>query len=325
MGGSRGTAESLCAGTTGESPAYPGAGAARGSRPASPTPDRRAGPPSPRCSSLAYRARRAATKTPTSSAARSNPKAPAPSPNRAAIAVDNNSGDVFVFDRATNTVDRYGAAGTCIEAFKVGPRAKGAISAEGIAVDNAAGSPRPDDLYVVNKQAHVQTIEKYKFEGGKAVHAATISTWKNGAVEQGFGDINGIAVDSKGQLGRLRRSRRTGRRPGSIEGSPEIATFSNGEPNAFVSALSVESEAECTCPPGAARLRRRARQLRLLHRAAARKRKRQMRTGPHARQDRLQRRPGVPPKAELALPARHGMDDRRGRQRDDRRGLHRQR
>jgi hypothetical protein len=162
------------------------------------------------------------------------------------VAVDEVTHEVFVYDRGKNSLDRFngnGTAGECTLHKKLVGGEAGEATNEGIAVDNSATSPSRGDIYVVNPGAH--EIAKYKVEPGgalKLVHI--IKKFKNPAEgKEGeykeFGEIYGLAVDSKGDLW-------------VYEGAENrIWEFSNVEPPEVQTLLSeLTFEATCASRPG---------------------------------------------------------------------------
>jgi len=149
------------------------------------------------------------------------------------VAVNNATGEIYVFDREVNSVDRFAQDGTCIEAFKAGPRPKGSPTFEGIAVDNSAG-PSSEAIYVVNAEAKGQLIAKFRIVSGKAVKVGEIKTEIEGAPAE-FKFTHGIGVDGAGNLYVYW---------GGKELSAVIEKFSGGEPNTKVSSVPFGGECQ---------------------------------------------------------------------------------
>jgi hypothetical protein len=141
------------------------------------------------------------------------------------VAVNHTSGDVYVYNRSNNSVDRVSQSGTCITHLKgYAPATKGEIANEGIAVDNSSTSPSFGDVYVVGG-AEEHVIYKFKPEGSNLIQVGATP------IEHEFEAIHGIAVDASGKLW-------------VYEGNA-IDQFSNAEANAFVSQLPIEEGTIC--------------------------------------------------------------------------------
>jgi hypothetical protein len=120
------------------------------------------------------------------------------------VAVDEATGEIFVFDRGSNSVDRFSSAGACLEHFKLGTaeKEKGKAGDEGLAVDNSPASPSFGDVYVVKGgKEQLDAIYKLKVNGeGKLETIAEIETFNEEGIEQPFEEIRGLAVDASGGL-----------------------------------------------------------------------------------------------------------------------------
>jgi len=126
------------------------------------------------------------------------------------VAVGEAGGDVYVFDRATNAVDRFSSTGACLAHHNVGKAETGEAGNEGIAVDNSPSSPSSGDVYVVDAEEHA--ILKFKPEENgslklvtkiKEFHRSEKVEGKTEVVEEFSefeGEIHGIAVDASGGL-----------------------------------------------------------------------------------------------------------------------------
>jgi hypothetical protein len=110
-----------------------------------------------------------------------------------ALAIDEASGEVFVYDRAKNSVNGFGPTGECLIHFKVSPAAKGEVDNEGIAFDNSGGASG-GDLYVVAPDEHA--IRKFHVSGASAEPRGGPIRAESESVEP----IYGIGVDGEGGL-----------------------------------------------------------------------------------------------------------------------------
>jgi DNA-binding beta-propeller fold protein YncE len=152
------------------------------------------------------------------------------------VAVNDSTGEVFVFDRANNSVNRFSSAGACLTHFKVGKHEKGTFHNEGLAVDNSNG-PSAGDVYAV--EAAENTIFKFKPEGTKVGEGIKTFKKEGEAEAKGFKEIHGIAVDGSGTLWVYQA------KEGSAPFLSVIDSFSNGEAGGFASTVPVEG----VCPP----------------------------------------------------------------------------
>lgn len=125
------------------------------------------------------------------------------------VAVSDPTGEIFVFDRATNAIDRFSSSGACLTHRRIGALGTtGEPTDEGIAVNNTSGSLSFGDVYVVENEP--RAILKFKPEGDKLVLAGKIKKFKvkigeaEGKPEfeefEEFGEIHGLAEDAKGNL-----------------------------------------------------------------------------------------------------------------------------
>ncbi len=130
-----------------------------------------------------------------------------------AVAVSDATGEVYVFDRATNAFDRFSSAGACLNHHIVGKAEAGEAGNEGIAVDNSPTSPSAGDVYVVD--AEEKSILKFKpgfkLEGTTLIPTLApvtkIKVFKEAPKEKEeipeeheFEEIHGLAVDASGDL-----------------------------------------------------------------------------------------------------------------------------
>ena len=121
------------------------------------------------------------------------------------VAVQNSTGDIFVYNHGTNSISWFTSEHACIARFKVGKAETGEEGNEGIAVDNSSG-PSSGDLYAVEPEEHA--ILKYRFEEGHVKLAGKIKKFKKyGAVKgevefeaEEFEEIHGLAIDATGKL-----------------------------------------------------------------------------------------------------------------------------
>lgn len=121
------------------------------------------------------------------------------------VAVRDATGEIFVFDRANNSINRFSSTGQCLTHRKIGiVGSVGEETNEGIAVDNAPSSPSFGDVYLVD--AEVKAILKFKPEAEVLKLEAKIKKFKrkeNGEVVEEFEEfeeIHGLGVDSEGSL-----------------------------------------------------------------------------------------------------------------------------
>jgi hypothetical protein len=125
------------------------------------------------------------------------------------VAVREDTGEIFVFDRARNAINRFSASGECLTHRKVGKAGSvGEETNEGIAVDNVPGTPLFGDVVVVN--AETKTVIAFKPEPVGEVPGlkpeGKIKKFKR--VEEGetveefeeFEEIHGLGFDSEGAL-----------------------------------------------------------------------------------------------------------------------------
>jgi DNA-binding beta-propeller fold protein YncE len=129
------------------------------------------------------------------------------------VAVSDATGEVFVFDRATHSINRFSAAGACLTHKHIGPKeVVGEETNEGIAVDNAPSSPFFGQVYVVGAPTEEQhAVLRFKPEpesAGKftlkpeAVYKKFKQEVGPGEFEvfEQFEEVHGLAVDSSGDL-----------------------------------------------------------------------------------------------------------------------------
>ncbi len=124
-------------------------------------------------------------------------------------AVNDTTGEVFVFDRATNAIDRFSSAGACLTHRKIGaPRTTGEPTDEGIAVNNDPTSIRFGDVYIVEHEPRailrfhpepekltlVGKIKKFKFQVGESEGKPEFEE------REEFEEIHGLSEDAKGNL-----------------------------------------------------------------------------------------------------------------------------
>jgi DNA-binding beta-propeller fold protein YncE len=122
------------------------------------------------------------------------------------VAVNEASGDVYVVDEGNHRVERFSAAGAYLGQFN----GSGTYEVEGnvetdplmppeplsepesIAVDNSTGSPSFGDVYIADSTHNV--IDKFSSTGE---YIGQLAETSGGS---GFGEIDGVAVDSNGEL-----------------------------------------------------------------------------------------------------------------------------
>ncbi len=133
------------------------------------------------------------------------------------VAVNDATGDVYVVDKGNNRVQEFSAGGAFIAQFDGSAAPTGALSfPSGIAVDNSGDplDPSAGDVYVIDGSPDAV----YKFsESG--VYEGQISEAEGGSP---FGALDGVAVDSTGQLW-------------VYQASNEIDSFSDALVNEFLS------------------------------------------------------------------------------------------
>jgi hypothetical protein len=132
-----------------------------------------------------------------------------------ALAVNEASGDVYVLDRATSAVARFGPSGECLGRIEPAKATKLGVSVDGLAVDNSASSPSFGDVYVVA-------------QGGKAVAKYTPEGTLLSTITNEFEQIHGVAVDTKGTLWVYQ---------GKTAEETTIESFTNEVTNVFVSTI----------------------------------------------------------------------------------------
>jgi hypothetical protein len=139
-----------------------------------------------------------------------------------AIAVNESTGEVYVYDRANNSVDRLSPTGGCLTHQTLpGPKPAAEASIEGIAVDNSGTSPSAGDVYVAGENASEEAVVyKLKPEGGELKQVGA-------AIEPEFGVIHGLNVDKSGELW--------------VYQGNSIDRFSNAVANASVSTVEVQA------------------------------------------------------------------------------------
>jgi DNA-binding beta-propeller fold protein YncE len=122
------------------------------------------------------------------------------------VAVNEETGDVYVVDRGNERVELFSATGTLegqfngSGAFEVKGKVEAGTAAptgqfsepEGIAIDNESGSPSFGDVYVADTGHHV--IDKFSSTGA---YIGQLTETTGGS---GFRAIRGIATDSSGKL-----------------------------------------------------------------------------------------------------------------------------
>jgi hypothetical protein len=133
-------------------------------------------------------------------------------------AVNESTGDIYVLDRATDFVARFGPSGECLGLLANGKAAKVGSLLGGLAVDNTSG-PSAGDVYVEGQGGHA--VYKFSAEG----------TFLS-AITNEFEQVHGVAVDSKGTLW-------------VYQGKGEetsLESFSDEIANVFVAALELQLE-----------------------------------------------------------------------------------
>ncbi|MEA2199837.1 MAG: hypothetical protein QOI89_433 [Solirubrobacteraceae bacterium] len=155
-----------------------------------------------------------------------------------AMAVNNATHEVFVFDRATNSVSRFSSTGACLTNFKVGEKEKGVAVSEGLAVDNSNG-PFAGDVYVF--ESGERTVYRFTPTGEKVGPGIKTFQKEGEAEAHEFKALHGLAVDEAGTLWVYH-----GKEGAAGSGFQSVIdSFTNGEATGFASAVPLESE----CPP----------------------------------------------------------------------------
>jgi DNA-binding beta-propeller fold protein YncE len=166
------------------------------------------------------------------------------------VAVSDATGEVYVFDRATNAFDRFSSAGACLNHRNVGIAEAGVAGNEGIAVDNSPTSPSTGDVYVVDAEEHAILKFKpgFKLEGTTLkptlALVAKIKVFKEKVKvigeepeEHEFEEIHGLAVDARGDLW-------------VYQGEEVIDQLSSATVNKLLSIVEVRSPSGCVPRPG---------------------------------------------------------------------------
>ena len=160
------------------------------------------------------------------------------------MAVNDVTGNVYLYDTANNSLNVFSRAGACVEHKKVNSGATGEPGYQGVALNNS-GSASPGDLYVAALGEKGPEIRKYEQVGEslKAVASIRKASRKEGKevveeVEE-FEEIHGIAVDANGNLWVYQ-----GEQIDEINGNVAGAI---GE---LITVLSVESPNNCAPRPG---------------------------------------------------------------------------
>ncbi len=115
------------------------------------------------------------------------------------------TGELLVYDRAKNSIDRFSASGACIGRLKVGKEETGEEGNEGLAVDNDPTSESYGDVYVAAISGAEDTwgVTKYEYkpETGNYGVVKTIKKFKyEEEVVEELPEIHGLAVDASGNL-----------------------------------------------------------------------------------------------------------------------------
>jgi DNA-binding beta-propeller fold protein YncE len=153
------------------------------------------------------------------------------------LAVNESTGEVYVYDHFNNSVDRLSPTGACLTHLKVSAAAAGETANEGIAVDNSSTSPSKGDLYVAAKAeiegVQKQVILKFKPEGSELKPVGEPIEHEFEARD--FEEIHGLAVDGAGDLW-------------AYQGN-NIDRFSNAVANVAISQQEVGSASSCQPRP----------------------------------------------------------------------------
>lgn len=137
------------------------------------------------------------------------------------MALNEATGELYVFDSATNRVDRFDSEGHCISTFKVGKGEFGEEGLEGIAVDNSSG-PSAGDVYAIDGEEG-GAVTKWKPEGSKMTKLRRVKKFKFEKEEHEFFEVHGLSVDASGELW--------------VESEEQIYGFTGEEPNVAFTAI----------------------------------------------------------------------------------------
>jgi DNA-binding beta-propeller fold protein YncE len=150
-----------------------------------------------------------------------------------AVAVNETTGEVFVFDRGNDSLDQFDSSGNCLNHVELAKKEKpGSAKNEGLAVDNSSG-PSQGDVYVVEGLTRV--VKKFKPNGGSLEPVGELK--EAGGTE--FVEIHGLGVDGGGDLYVYDGK-------GVVNASEAVIhKFSNEVANAFVEDIAAAG----TCPP----------------------------------------------------------------------------
>jgi DNA-binding beta-propeller fold protein YncE len=154
------------------------------------------------------------------------------------VAVNNETGDVYVVDKGNNRVVEFNSTGTTVLAeFNGAAAPSGAFSEpEEIAVDNDQSSSLYGDVYVTDNGHRV--VDKFSANGTYLGQIAGTCE-KAGEVPPlcgtfaGFGPLVGVAVDPNGVVWVAQKSQ--------AESDLEINAFSDEEPNSFLSGREIQN------------------------------------------------------------------------------------
>ena len=139
----------------------------------------------------------------------------------AGVAVNEETGNVYVVDRGNNRVEEFDSTGsTLLGDFNGAAAGHALFSPEGIAIDNSGNplDPSDHDVYVVDTGNHV--VDKFSAAG---VYESQISTGAQGAA---LGTLDGVAVDTAGVVWIYQEN---------STGSGEINSYSDAQSNEFLS------------------------------------------------------------------------------------------
>ncbi len=168
---------------------------------------------------------------------------PEPLTAPAGVAVNEATGQVYVVDRGNNRVEYFSSTGAYEDKFdgsgafsnENSRKAPHALSEpEGIAIDNDPLSPSHGDVYVVDTGNKV--VDKFGPTGeyiGQMSASTVEEHTTNEKPGEPFGSLFGVAVDSSGMVWVYLRD---------SGDEPEVATFSDGEPNVYTASHEVTGE-----------------------------------------------------------------------------------
>lgn len=137
------------------------------------------------------------------------------------VAVNEDTGDIYVVDRATKSVKEFSPAGAQLGEFNGAEAGHALVSPEDVAVDNSESSQDPSDHDVYVSDPAQDLVEKFSASGE---YLGQLSEAEGAP----FGELHDVAVDAAGHLWIYQQSKVHG-------GHQEIDEYSDGQPNAYLS------------------------------------------------------------------------------------------